>query len=92
MVYHMPVMNKLLQDMDNCIWYCSLDMTNGFWVVEMVDQARLISAPGLLEWLLMPFGLINAPQICQHLVNFPLYGYLKIQLKFDKITTRFDEI
>ena len=57
-------------------------MASGFWVVEMTERAKLISAfvtPfGLFEWLRMPFGLKNAPQIYQRLVDNALYGYLKI--------------
>ncbi|KAE8951194.1 hypothetical protein PR001_g33829, partial [Phytophthora rubi] len=48
----------------------------------MTERARLISAfitPfGLFEWNRMPFGLKNAPQIYQRLINNALYGYLKI--------------
>ncbi|GMF33980.1 unnamed protein product [Phytophthora fragariaefolia] len=54
-------------------------MASGFWVVPMTDRARLISAfitPfGLFEWLRMPFGLRNAPQIYQRLIDKALYGF-----------------
>ena len=82
MVYPMPLISDLLEDLDKALWYCSLDMASGFWVVEMTERAKLISAfvtPfGLFEWLRMPFGLKNAPQIYQSLVDNALYGYLKI--------------
>ncbi|POM58071.1 LOW QUALITY PROTEIN: Reverse transcriptase [Phytophthora palmivora] len=61
MVYPMPLINDLLEDLDKILWYCSLDMASGFWVVTMTDRARAISAfitPfGLFEWNRMPFGL-----------------------------------
>ena len=44
MVYPMPLISELLQDMDKAKWYCSLGMASGFWVVEMVERARAISA------------------------------------------------
>ena len=57
-------------------------MASGFWVVSMTDRARLISAfvtpLGLFEWLRMPFGLKNAPQIYQRLLDNALYGFLRI--------------
>ena len=31
MVYPMPLINELFQDMDKAMWYCSLDMESGFW-------------------------------------------------------------
>ena len=40
---------------------CSLDKASGFWVVEMTERARSISAfitpSGLFEWLMMSLGL-----------------------------------
>ncbi|OWY99908.1 LOW QUALITY PROTEIN: reverse transcriptase [Phytophthora megakarya] len=82
MVYPMPLISYLLEDLDKTLWYCSLDMTIGFWVVPMTDRAREISAfitPfGLFEWSRVPFGLNNAPQIYQRLVENALYGILKI--------------
>ncbi|KAE9079474.1 hypothetical protein PF007_g23432 [Phytophthora fragariae] len=82
MVYPMPLINDLLDDLDKVLWYCSLDMASGFWVVSMTDRARMISAfitPfGLFEWNRMPFGLKNAPQIYQRLIDNALNGFLKI--------------
>eukprot|EP00644_Phytophthora_capsici_P007487 jgi/Phyca11/112189/e_gw1.21.697.1 len=31
MVYPMPLINDLLEDLDKVLWYCSLDMASGFW-------------------------------------------------------------
>uniref|UniRef100_H3H7Z8 Reverse transcriptase domain-containing protein n=1 Tax=Phytophthora ramorum TaxID=164328 RepID=H3H7Z8_PHYRM len=82
MVYPMPLINDLLEDLDKVLWYCCLDMASGFWVVSMTERARKISAfvtPfGLFEWTRMPFGLKNAPQIYQRLIDNALYGYLRI--------------
>jgi hypothetical protein len=82
MIYPMPLINDLLEDLDKVLWYCSLDMASGFWVVSMTDRARAISAfitPfGLFEWNRMPFDLKNAPQIYQRLIDNALYGFLRI--------------
>ncbi|OWZ12052.1 reverse transcriptase [Phytophthora megakarya] len=82
MVYPMPLVTDLLEDLDKYRWYCSLDIASGFRVVSMTDRARLISAfvtPfGLFEWLRMPFGLCNAPQIYQRLIDNALYGFWKL--------------
>ncbi|OWY92434.1 reverse transcriptase [Phytophthora megakarya] len=82
MVYPMPLINDLLEDLESTLWYCSLDMASGFWVVKMTDRARLISAfitPfGLFEWSRMPFGLKNAPQIYQRMIDNALYGFIRI--------------
>ncbi|POM80234.1 Reverse transcriptase [Phytophthora palmivora] len=39
MVYPMPLINDLLEDLDKVLWYCSLDMASGFWVVSMTERA-----------------------------------------------------
>ncbi|GMF34368.1 unnamed protein product [Phytophthora fragariaefolia] len=41
MVYPMPLINDLLEDLDKLLWYCSLDMASGFWVSA---RARYYSA------------------------------------------------
>ncbi|KAE8977714.1 hypothetical protein PR003_g25638 [Phytophthora rubi] len=90
MIYPMPLINDLLEDLDKVLWYCSLDMASGFWVVSMTDRARSISAfitPfGLFEWNRMPFGLKNAPQIYQRLIDNALYGFLRIPPAVDRST------
>ncbi|POM67692.1 Reverse transcriptase [Phytophthora palmivora] len=84
----MPLINDLLDDLDKVLWYCSLDMASGFWVVPMTDRARSISAfitPfGLFEWNRMPFGLKNAPPIYQRLLDNALYGFVKVTQDQDR--------
>ncbi|GMF14950.1 unnamed protein product [Phytophthora fragariaefolia] len=95
MVYPMPLINDLLDDLDKVLWYCSLDMASGFWVVSMTDRARAISAfitPfGFFECNRMPFGLKNAPQIYQRLLDNALYGFLKITKRQDHQATNAGE-
>ena len=87
MVYIMPLTSKLLQDMDEELWYCSLDVTSGFCVVEMTERYRMISAfithSGLFEWLRIPSGLENSPSFYQRLIDNVFYGYRKIDETMD---------
>ncbi|GMF34495.1 unnamed protein product [Phytophthora fragariaefolia] len=82
MIYPMPLINDLLEGLDKVLWYCSLDMASGFWVVTMMDRASAISALitpfGLFEWNRMPFGLKNAPQIYQSILDNALYEFTRI--------------
>ncbi|KAE9065276.1 hypothetical protein PF010_g28272 [Phytophthora fragariae] len=54
----------------------------------MTDRARMISAfitPfGIFEWNRMPFGLKNAPQIYQRLIDNALYGFMRITNRQDQ--------
>ena len=56
MVYPMPLISELLEDMDKALWYCSLDMASGFWVVEMTERARMVFA------YIKHFGLLNGSE------------------------------
>ena len=40
MVYPMTLSNETIQDMDKAMYYCSMDMANGFWVVEMTEMSK----------------------------------------------------
>ncbi|OWY92958.1 LOW QUALITY PROTEIN: reverse transcriptase, partial [Phytophthora megakarya] len=82
MVYPTPLVTDLLDDLDKYRWHCSLDMVSGFWVVLILDRARLISAfvtlVGLFERLRMPFGLCNTPRIYQRLIDNALSGFWEL--------------
>ena len=53
MVHPMPLISELLEDLDKALWYYSLDMASGFWVVEMTEREKLISA------FVTPFSLFE---------------------------------
>ncbi|OWZ14960.1 Eukaryotic/viral aspartic protease [Phytophthora megakarya] len=59
-IYPMPQVTDLSEDLDKYRWYRFVYMAGGFGVVPMTDRARLISAfvtPfGRFEWLRMPFA------------------------------------
>jgi hypothetical protein len=80
MEYAMPLVDDLLTELDNYLWFCSLDAASGFWAVRMTQRAQKISAfvcaLGHFEWLRMPFGLKNAPMIYQRLIDNALWGYI----------------
>ncbi|OWZ08632.1 LOW QUALITY PROTEIN: reverse transcriptase [Phytophthora megakarya] len=83
MVYPMPLISDLLEDLIK-----HYGTVRWIWpVVPMTDRAREISAVitpfGLFEWSRMPFGLKNAPQIYQRLVDNAMYRFLKISRSSD---------
>ncbi|POM62558.1 reverse transcriptase [Phytophthora palmivora] len=66
MVYPMPLINDLLEDLDTVLWYCSLDMASGFWVVTMTDRApdkpSVIGRRSYIDDILIPAD--SCDQLC----------------------------
>lgn len=58
--------------------FSTLDLTSGYWQVEMTQRARKAAAfctrKGLFEWNVMPFGLCKAPSTFQRLMDRVLVG------------------
>ncbi len=83
----MPLVNDLLDELEGLLWFCALDMASGFWVVEMTSRAQKISAfvtpLGHFEWKRMPFGLKNAPQIYQRVMDNILYSMKRLPVLED---------
>ena len=82
MIYNMPYLDDLLRNFEKYMWFFSLDAASGFWVIPLTQRAIQISAficfLGHFEWLRMPQGLKNAPQIYQRMMDNALWGYYKI--------------
>ena len=64
MVYAMPLIDELLDNFHEIMWFCSLDNASGFWAIPLTERARKITAficpLGHFEWSRMPQGLKNA--------------------------------
>ena len=72
-VYPLPRIDATLDQLGGCCYFTALDLTSGFWQVDLddVDAAKtaFLTPDGLYEFTAMPFGLSNAPATFQRLMD-----------------------
>ena len=60
-----PDMDLILRDVSGKKWFSTMDMTSGFWQIQMhedsIAKTGFSTPSGHYEWLVLPFGLKSAP-------------------------------
>jgi hypothetical protein len=78
--YPLPRIDDMLDTLTGSQWFTSLDLSSGFWQVEMEEKDRekttFITRFGTFEFTVMPFGLCNAPATFQRLMDTVLRDIL----------------
>ncbi|CAG8497797.1 15855_t:CDS:2, partial [Dentiscutata heterogama] len=58
--YPLPRIDDMLNNLGNAQWFTSLDLTSGYWQVEVKkkdkEKTAFITKYGLYEFNVMPFG------------------------------------
>ena len=71
--YPLPNVGELLERSGGSSYYSSLDLISGYYQVPIaekdVHKTAFVTERGLFEWLVMPFGLVNAPATFQRLMD-----------------------
>lgn len=77
-VFPLPRTSDLLESFQGSKIFSTLDAAAGYWQVPLTEEAipksAFISSEGLFEFLVMPFGLCNAPATYQRIMNVLLAG------------------
>jgi hypothetical protein len=71
--YPVPRIADMLDALGHSAFFSTLDLASGFWQVEVAAKDRektAFTTPfGIYEFLVMPFGLINAPATFQRVMD-----------------------
>ena len=69
----MPRILEVLDRLSGSKYFTTLDVAWGYWHVEMdpnsIDKTAFVTNEGHYEWLVMPFGLKNAPSTFQRIIK-----------------------
>jgi hypothetical protein len=76
--FPIPRIDDTLDSLAGAAWFSTLDMSSGYWQVEMTEEAAekssFVVRDGLYKWKVMPFGLCNAPATFERLMEKVLSG------------------
>jgi YD repeat-containing protein len=71
--YPLPNIQSIFDSIGKSKWFSTMDLLSGFWQVMIKPEHRhktaVITARGLYEYVVMAFGLCNAPATFQRLMD-----------------------
>ena len=78
LAYPLPLIDEILSLLGKSTYFSTLDLRSGYWQVALHEADREKTAfagyMGLYQFSVMPFGLVNAPDIFQQLMFVVLRG------------------
>src|SRR6266542_2879756 len=76
-----PIIKEYLSLFYGVKWLTVLDLTSAYWQILLTKRSRkyttFLTAYGLYQFKVIPFGLVNAPATFQRLMNDILRDYLR---------------
>ncbi|GBM71467.1 Retrovirus-related Pol polyprotein from transposon 297 [Araneus ventricosus] len=76
--YPLPRIDDTLDALNGSQWFTTLDLKSGYWQIEIRPEDRektaFTTGQGLWQFKVMPFGLCNAPETFERLMETVLRG------------------
>ena len=94
--YPLPGIQYIFDKIGRSKWFTTMDLLSGFWQVMIKPEHRyktaFITMRGLYEFVVMPFGLCNAPATFQRLIDAVILPEYRdfIETYIDDLMTHID--